>query len=557
MTFSTQTTSEAPMFRKILIANRGEIAVRIIRACQEMGIATVAVFSDADVRALHVALADEAAPIGPPPPRESYLRGERILQIAQARGCDAIHPGYGFLSENADFADAVSAAGLTFIGPGGNAMRVMGSKTSARAAMQAAGVPVVPGYQESQAEADLMAAAQTIGFPLLVKATAGGGGKGMRIIHALAELPHALESARREALNAFGDDRIYLEKLIEHPHHIEFQVFADHHGNAVHLFERECSVQRRHQKIIEETPSPLLSDVLFGDALRRRMGEAAVAAVRAVGYTNAGTLEFLVDAQRNFYFLEMNTRLQVEHPITEAVTGVDLVKLQIRVAAGEPLPFTQADLSQRGHAIECRIYAEDPENNFLPAIGKVLTAVEPVGPGVRVDAGVTTGDEVTLHYDPMIAKLIVLGEHRQDAIGKMLWALRRYVVLGDIVTNIAFLRQVLSHPRFQAGDTTTDFIDAVFGEGRRRDREKGRRGEGEIENAATEHPISNLQSPISNLPFSPSPYLDLAFAVAALAEIVQKAPPSTAADTVADGDPFSPWRTSGGFRLGSGSKPAR
>ena len=528
------------MFRKILIANRGEIAVRIIRACQEMGIATVAVYSDADARALHVALADEAALIGPPPPRESYLRGERILQVAQERGCDAIHPGYGFLSENADFAEAVTAAGLTFIGPGAHAMRVMGSKTSARAAMQAAGVPVVPGYQASQDDADLIAAAQTLGFPLLVKATAGGGGKGMRVIHALAELPHALESARREALNAFGDDRIYLEKLIEHPHHIEFQVFADHHGNAVHLFERECSVQRRHQKIIEETPSPLLTQ-----ELRQRMGEAAVAAVRAVGYTNAGTLEVLVDAQRNYYFLEMNTRLQVEHPITEAVTGVDLVKLQIRVAAGEPLPFTQADLSQRGHAIECRIYAEDAQNNFLPAIGKVLTAVEPVGPGVRVDAGVTTGDEVTLHYDPMIAKLIVLGEHRQDAIGKMLWALRHYVILGDIITNIAFLRQVLSHPRFQSGDTTTDFVDELVMEG-----ERGRGGEGESRgedgDAAT-----NLQSP--NLPISNLQSPDLAFAVAALAEIVQNTPLSTAAGVIADGDPFSPWQQSGGFRLGDRS----
>jgi len=517
------------MFRKILIANRGEIAVRIIRACQEMGIATVAVYSDVDARALHVALADEAAHIGPPPPRESYLRGERILQVAQARRCDAIHPGYGFLSENANFAETVNAAGLTFIGPGAHAMRVMGSKTSARTAMQAAGVPVVPGYQESQTDADLMAAAQAIGFPLLVKATAGGGGKGMRIIHAPAELSHALESARREALNAFGDDRIYLEKLIEQPHHIEFQVFADHHGNAVHLFERECSVQRRHQKIVEETPSPLLDD-----ALRRRMGEAAVAAVRAVGYTNAGTLEFLVDGQRNFYFLEMNTRLQVEHPLTEAVTGVDLVKLQIRVAAGQPLPFTQGDLSQRGHAIECRIYAEDPDNNFLPAIGKVLTAVEPVGPGVRVDAGVTTGDEVTLHYDPMIAKLIVLGEHRHDAIGKMLWALRHYVILGDIITNIAFLRQVLTHPRFQAGDTTTDFVDELVA-WREREGEKGSGGENG--DAATA-----LQSP------------DFAFAVAALAEIVQKTPPSTAADVIADGDPFSPWRQGGGFRLGNGGR---
>ncbi len=342
----------------------------------------------------------------------------------------------------------------------------------------------------------------------------------MRIVPQPGELPHALESARREALNAFGDDRIYLEKLIEHPHHIEFQVFGDDHGHAVHLFERECSVQRRHQKIIEETPSPLL------DAdLRERMGEAAVAAVRAAGYTNAGTLEFLVDAQRNFYFLEMNTRLQVEHPITEAVTGVDLVKLQIRVAAGEPLPFTQADLTQRGHAIECRIYAEDPANDFLPAIGQVLTAVEPVGPGVRVDAGVTTGDEVTLHYDPMIAKLIVLGENRRDAIGKMQWALHHYVILGDVITNIAFLRLVLSHPRFLAGDTTTDFVEGRGARGdiltqRHRDaetrrenqisveprdqRDSGERGNGRGE--AQDSPIAqSLNLSISQSPISSSP----------------------------------------------------
>lgn len=524
------------MFRKILIANRGEIAVRIIRACQEMGIATVALYSDADERSLHVALAGEAVRIGPPPPRESYLRSERILQAALERGCDAVHPGYGFLSENADFADAVVAAGLVFIGPSGDAMRAMGSKTSARAAMQAAGIPVVPGYQASQADDALVAAAQDIGFPLLVKATAGGGGKGMRVVRHADDLPHALESARREALNAFGDDRVYLEKLLLHPHHIEFQVFGDHHGNAVHLFERECSVQRRHQKIIEETPSPLLD----GD-LRRRMGDAAVAAVRAVGYTNAGTLEFLVDAERNFYFLEMNTRLQVEHPITEVVTGVDLVKLQIRVAAGEPLPFTQAELSQRGHAIECRIYAEDPANDFLPAIGKVLAAVEPVGPGVRVDAGVTTGDEVTLHYDPMIAKLIVLGESRRDAIGKMLWALQHYVILGDIMTNLDFLRKVLRHPRFVAGDTTTDFIDTAF----------GKTLEGE--------PRSERASETDAEMISVLPSADLAFAVAALAELLH----ATAGDDAvllgvalpgaagfAAGDPYSPWAGAGSFRLG-------
>jgi len=503
------------MLRKVLIANRGEIAVRIIRACQEMGIATVAVYSDVDATALHVALADAAVRIGPPAPAESYLRGERIIEAAREHGCDAIHPGYGFLSENADFADAVGAAGIIFVGPTSTAMRVMGSKTSARATMQAAGVPVVPGYQASQHDADLCQAADEIGYPVLVKATAGGGGKGMRAVHDRAGLPYALESARREAMNAFGDDRIYLEKRIEQPHHIEFQVFGDQHGNAVHLFERECSIQRRHQKIIEETPSPFLTP-----DLRQRMGEAAMAAVKAAGYTNAGTLEFLVDHAHNFYFLEMNTRLQVEHPITELVTGVDLVKLQLRVAAGEPLPFRQSDLSQRGHAIECRIYAEDPANQFLPAIGKVLLAVEPAGPNVRVDAGVTTGDEVTLYYDPMIAKLIVLGETRADAIGKMQWALQHYVVLGDVLTNIAFLRDLLAHGRFQTGDTTTDFIDTD---------------------------LANWRPAAGTPP-------DLVLAVAALAETLQGSPVRAASasehNRLLTSDPFSPWQQNDGFRLG-------
>jgi 3-methylcrotonyl-CoA carboxylase alpha subunit len=499
--------------KKVLIANRGEIAVRIIRACQEMGIATVAVYSDVDAGSQHVALADAAVHLGPPAPGESYLRGDLIIAAAHDQGCDAIHPGYGFLSENATFADAVAAAGMIFVGPGGAAMRAMGSKTAARTAMQAAGVPVVPGYQASQADVDLISAATKIGYPLLVKATAGGGGKGMRVVRAAAELPHALESARREAHNAFGDDRIYLEKLIEQPRHVEFQVFGDHHGNAVHLFERECSVQRRHQKIVEETPSPLLDD-----DLRRLMGEAAVAAVKTVGYTNAGTIEFLVDGARNFYFLEMNTRLQVEHPVTELVTGVDLVKLQLRIAAGEPLPFRQDELSQRGHAIECRIYAEDPANGFLPAIGKVLTAVEPVGPGVRVDAGVTGGDEVTLHYDPMIAKLIVLGEDRADAIGKMQWALRHYVILGDVITNIPFLRDVLAHPIFQAGAQTTSFVDTHF---------------------------AGWQPPAVPPP-------ELALAVAALAEVLQNGANAPAQMAAATGDPFSPWQRDGAFRLGQG-----
>lgn len=500
------------MFNKILIANRGEIAVRIIRACQEMGVATVAVYSDADECSLHVTLADEAVHIGPPPPADSYLRGDRILDAARRMGCDAIHPGYGFLSENPAFVEMTEAAGLVFIGPPAQAMRTMGSKIAARAAMEAAGVPVVPGYQASGDDADLMQAASALGFPLLVKATAGGGGKGMRVVDDAAGLPNALASARREAMNAFGDDRLYLERLIQQPHHIEFQVLADRHGHVVHLFERECSVQRRHQKIIEETPSPLLNP-----ALRQRMGEAAVAAAQAVGYVNAGTIEFLVDEARNFYFLEMNTRLQVEHPITELVTGVDLVKAQIRIAAGEPLPFTQAELSQRGHAIECRIYAEDPAHDFLPAIGSVLQAVEPVGPGVRVDAGVSSGDEVTLHYDPMIAKLIVLGEDRADAIRRMDWALHHYVILGDVITNIPFLRDVLAHPRFASGATTTDFVDAHFADWRPED----------------------------------SPPSDMALIAAALAEVMSASTAPVPAGVQADGDPFSPWQAMNGFRIGS------
>ncbi len=504
------------MFDKVLIANRGEIAVRIIRTCQELGIRTVAVYSEADADAVHTVLADESVLIGPPSPAQSYLRGERIVQAALERGCQAIHPGYGFLSENPGFADAVRQAGLVFVGPSAAAMRAMGSKTAARATMQAAGVPTVPGYQASTADADLLAAAETIGYPLLVKATAGGGGKGMRIVHQYHDLPHALASARREALNAFGDDRIYLEKYLDQPRHIEFQVLADQHGHAVHLFERECSIQRRHQKIIEETPSPLLTP-----DLRAQMGEAALAAVRAVDYVNAGTIEFLVDSTGSFYFLEMNTRLQVEHPITELVTGVDLVKAQLAIAAGQPLPFAQTDLGQRGHAIECRIYAEDPENNFLPSIGKVLRAVEPVGPGVRVDAGISTGVEVMLHYDPMMAKLIVWGQDRDETIGKMRWALGHYIVQG-VTTNIPFLLAVIDHPLFRRGLATTSFVDEQFAS------------------------WQDYHGPIP----------DDVLIAAALADLLdmQSSTASGAAETAtrAGGDPHSPWGQRDGFRLGRG-----
>ena len=507
-----------PRLSKVLIANRGEIAVRIIRACQEMGIGAVSVYSDADAGALHAALADEAVRIGPPPPPQSYLRGDVILQAAIDRGCDAVHPGYGFLSENAGFADAVTAAGLTFIGPSGDAMRAMGSKIASREAMQRAGVPVVPGYHPTGDEpglqnAELATAAARMGFPLLVKASAGGGGKGMRVVEESSAFLDELASARREAQNAFGDPTIYLENLIERPRHVEFQVLADHHGHVLHLFERECSIQRRHQKIIEETPSLALTA-----DLRHQMGAAAIAAARAVQYTNAGTIEFLIAPDGAFYFLEMNTRLQVEHPITEEVTGIDLVKAQIRIAVGEPLSWRQEDLSQRGHAVECRIYAEDPARGFLPSTGKVLLASEPVGPGVRVDAGVTTGDEVSIHYDPMIAKLICTGQDRADAVRKMDWALSHYVILGP-TTNIPFLRAIVQHPAFAAGDLSTDFIDRH----------------------------------LAGWSPQPPPISDAALIAAALADMMgEGALPSGGSLLAADtDDPFSPWSTADSYRLGT------
>jgi len=441
---------------RLLIANRGEVAVRIMRACRELGIATVAIYSEADADALHVRVADEALPIGPPPPTQAYLHIDRILAAARQSGAQAVHPGFGFLSENADFADAVRAAGQIFIGPPGDAIRQMGSKTRARAVMERAGVPIVPGYQGA-VDADFGEVAGTLGYPLLVKAAAGGGGKGMRIVRRPDGLIEAIEAAQREADRAFGDDTIFLEKYVEGAHHVEFQIFGDEHGQVVHLFERDCSTQRRHQKIIEESPSPLLDD-----ALRTRMGQAAVAAAQAVNYANAGTVEFIVDPRtREFYFLEMNTRLQVEHPVTEAITGLDLVKLQIAVAQGQALPFTQADLTRRGHAVEARVYAEDPANGFLPAIGRVLLAKFPHAPGVRVDSGVETGDEITIHYDPMIAKIIAHGTDRADAIRKLDAALADTVILG-VTTNLAFLRDVLAQPAFQRGEVTTDFVEREF-----------------------------------------------------------------------------------------------
>lgn len=499
--------------RKCLIANRGEIAVRVIRACRELGIISVAVYSEVDANARHVQLADEAYLLGSAPAAESYLNADKLIAAAQASGCDCIHPGYGFLSENADFAAAVIAAGLTWVGPSAESMRAMGSKTAARDLMQQAGVPVVPGFQAEDADdAAFAQAAEAIGYPVLVKAAGGGGGKGMRVVRQADELTDALAGARREAAKAFGDARVFLERYIEQSHHIEIQVLADTHGNTVHLFERECSSQRRHQKIIEESPSPLLDD-----STRAQMGVAAVAAAQAVGYVNAGTVEFIVTTAGEFYFLEMNTRLQVEHPVTEMVTGLDLVKLQFQIAAGEALPFTQADLRQRGHAIECRLYAEDPANDFLPAVGKLLRFVSPDAPGVRVDAGVQSGDEISIHYDPMIAKIIVQDVDRAAAIRRMQTALAQTVVLG-VTTNRDFLQSLLAHPAFAAGDVDTHFVDAH---------------------------IAELLPDTQNLP-------DIALVTSALGDFLggtQAARPAAAAAQT-EGDTYSPWSTTDTFRLG-------
>ena len=445
------------MFTKILIANRGEIAVRVIRACHEMGIAAVAVYSDVDRASLHVRKADEAYPIGPAAASESYLNMEKILDVAARSGADAIHPGYGFLSENAKFAQACADAGVKFIGPSAAAMDAMGSKTRARQAMERAGVPFVPGTSrglESFEQAEQVAA--RIGYPVMLKAAAGGGGKGMRFVPAPEALKSALEGARSEAERSFGDGEVYLEKAMVNPRHIEMQVLADEHGNIVYLGERECSLQRRHQKVVEESPSPMV------DAdMRRRMGEVAVRVARAAGYTNAGTVEFLVDQQKNFYFLEMNTRLQVEHPVTELVTGLDLVQLQILIAAGERLAFTQDEVEIRGHAIECRIYAEDPDNNYFPSPGKITLLLEPSGPGVRRDSGIYEGWTVPMDYDPLLAKLIGYGTDRNQAISRLTRALNEYFV-GGIKTNISLFRRILTDPDFRAAKMDTGFLDRLL-----------------------------------------------------------------------------------------------
>jgi 3-methylcrotonyl-CoA carboxylase alpha subunit len=496
------------LFGKILIANRGEIACRVIRTAQRLGIATVAVYSEADRGALHTDLADEAWPIGPPPARESYLNIGAILEAARESGAEAVHPGYGFLSENAEFSEACEAVGVVFIGPPASAIRAMGSKAEAKALMRQHGVPLVPGYHgEEQDPAHLLDEAVRIGFPVLIKASSGGGGRGMRVVASPADFPSALAGAKREAGAAFGDDRVLIEKCLPGPRHIEVQIFADRHGNTIHLFERDCSIQRRHQKVIEEAPAPGL------DAKQRSaIGKAAVVAARAVGYVGAGTVEFIAEGGA-FYFIEMNTRLQVEHPVTEAVTGLDLVEWQLRVAAGEALPVCQQDLSLAGHAIEARIYAEDPRREFLPQTGTIHRLVLPPPEIARVDTGVRQGDEVTPFYDPMIAKIIAWGEDRPAALGRLRRALAKTAVLG-VTTNLDFLARLIAHPDFISAEVDTGFID--------------------------HHRAAVLP------PRGPAP--DRVLAAAALSRLITREAASKA-EAARSGDPFSPWARVDGWRL--------
>jgi 3-methylcrotonyl-CoA carboxylase alpha subunit len=499
------------VFDTLLIANRGEIACRIIRTARHLGLRSVAVFSEADSRAAHVAAADAAFCIGPAAAAESYLRGEAILEAAKAAGAEAIHPGYGFLSENAAFAEACAAAGVAFVGPPAAAIRAMGSKSEAKALMQQAGVPLMPGYHGfEQAAETLVAQAHKIGYPLMIKASAGGGGKGMRVVQRAEDFLEALQAARREANAAFGDERVLLERYLPAPRHIEMQVFRDDHGHGVHLFERDCSSQRRHQKVVEEAPAPGL-----GDTLREAMGWAALKAAEAIDYRGAGTVEFLVDGEA-FYFMEMNTRLQVEHPVTEMVTGFDLVEWQLRVAAGEPLPATQEEIRARGHAIEARVYAEDPAAGFLPATGELLHLCFPENAeGLRVDSGVRAGDRVSVFYDPMIAKVIAWGDDRPTALRRLRRALARTEIAG-VVTNTRFLQAILGHPRFVEGAVDTAFVD--------RQREA-------------------LVPPAEPLPES-------ALAAAALAEMLSRREAARRA-AAGSGDPFSPWQLTNGWRLNS------
>jgi acetyl-CoA carboxylase biotin carboxylase subunit len=445
------------MFNKVLVANRGEIAVRIIKACQELKVKTVAIYSDVDKKAPHAQIADESIGLGDPTPIESYLNIPKIIKIAQKVNADGIHPGYGFLAENPDFAQSCNDVNIKFIGPSPKVISLMGDKIAAKKTMQNAGVPVIPGYHGvNQDDESLIKEGKKIGFPLLVKAAAGGGGKGMRIVHSENTLAESIESSKRESASAFGDNTIFFEKYLNKPRHIEFQILADEYGNTIHLFERECSIQRRHQKIIEESPSPVMTP-----SLRKKMGESAVAAAKAVGYSNAGTVEFMVDGDKNYYFMEMNTRLQVEHPITEMTTGIDLAKWQLRIASGEKLTLKQNDLYQRGHAIECRIYAEDPANGFLPSIGRLEKVEPPKGPNVRDDSGIVTGLEITSYYDPMLSKIVTYSENREENINKMIWALSRYIVMG-VTTNISFLKKVIEHSEFKKGNITTHFIENYF-----------------------------------------------------------------------------------------------
>ncbi|MCC7097641.1 MAG: 3-methylcrotonyl-CoA carboxylase [Thermomonas sp.] len=497
------------MFEKILIANRGEIACRVIRTARKLGVRTVAVFSEADADAQHARLADEAHPIGGPRPQDSYLRGDAIIAVAKASGAQAIHPGYGFLSENADFADAVTAAGLVFIGPPGHSMRKMGSKAGAKDLMAAAGVPVVPGYTgEDQHPEFLQREADRIGYPLMIKAAFGGGGKGMRIVRSRDEFIAHLESCQREAKNAFGRDRVLLERYIEHPRHIEFQIFADAHGHAIHLGERECSAQRRYQKVLEESPSPFLTP-----DLRARMGAAAVLAARAIDYRNAGTVEFIVGANGDFHFMEINTRLQVEHPVTEEVTGLDLVEWQLRVAAGEPLPLSQEQIVQRGHAIEVRLYAEDPDAGFLPGSGTLETLQLPLpSRQVRIESGVIEGDTVTIFYDPMIAKLVAWDEDRPRALARLREALVQCRVRGP-KSNVAFLERLVRHPAIVGATIDTGYLDRH---------------------------LEEFFAPVED-----DPQLLLAAAVVVLLQ--QEADASAAVAT----DPSSPWSARDGWRLGA------
>jgi acetyl-CoA carboxylase, biotin carboxylase subunit len=445
------------MFKKILIANRGEIAVRILRACRELGIRSVAVFSEVDRKSLHVRLADEAYPIGPAPSRESYLRIDKLMDVARRAGCDAVHPGYGFLAENAALPRGCTDAGLIFIGPPAEAMEALGSKTAGRQLARRADVPIVPGTNDPiEKPLEAQALAQSMGYPVLLKAVAGGGGKGMRLVYSDAEFDSAFREASSEAMNAFGDARVYLEKYLERPRHVEIQIFADAHGRVVSLGERECSVQRRHQKVIEEAPSPIVTP-----DLRKKMGDAAVRLARAGGYVNAGTVEFLLDAHLNFYFLEVNTRLQVEHPVTEQVTGLDLVKLQIAIAAGHRLPFAWESITPRGHAMEVRLYAEDPDNNFFPSPGKILSRNVPSGPGIRLDDGVYEGWTVPNEYDPLLSKLIAWGNSREETIARLRRALEEYSATG-IKTNAGLFSRILTEPEFLRGEIHTKWLDELL-----------------------------------------------------------------------------------------------